>query len=498
VEVARHIDGLKSGASAGYDDISVELIKRVKRYICKPITHIINNSLRTGVFPNIYKQTIIAPIHKSGDPREVSNYRPISLVSNISKIYEKIIKKQLDEFIEQHGLIHKNQFGFRRGMATEDAIAKVTSAIMSHIDEGAKCVGVFIDLRKAFDSVSHEKLISRLKSIGMRGRVLSWFDSYLENRPQMVRVNKKLSDAETTKYGIPQGTVIGPVLFTLYVDAMLGLTLNGSLFSYADDTVLIVGASSWGDLNINVNRDIKYIKEWIDTNCLSMNIDKTNYLMFSLMPNVEETSNFKISINDSEIKRVNYVKYLGIFVNDDMKWGKQIETTIKRLRKTIYVLLRLRNILDLKTLRMVYFALIQSILQYGILGWGGTYRSNLENLYVTQRLILKILLKKPRDFSTKELFQLSNVMTIEELFERVALMHIYRNIGGTEQLTRVEPRIGRCLRLPRHRTTAAQKCFTYRGIKSFNGLPRELRDELSISIFKKKLKQMYNKKVKMG
>jgi hypothetical protein len=396
--------------------------------------------------------------------------------------------------------LHQNQYGFRNGLGTNDAIARLTAILMDRLDGGEKCLGVFIDLSKAFDSISHIKLLDKLRGIGITDAALSWFSTYLKDRPQMVRINGALSDPQSTDYGIPQGTVIGPVLFLIYVDEIMRLPLSGELVSYADDTVLVVGGSSWSQLNGAANCDINLIKKCFDNNLLSINIEKTNYVVFSLGPPSDE-KNVNIVIHNcgstdtekckcSSIKEKECVKYLGIIVDRNLKWKEQIETTVKRLRKIIYILLKLRNIVNVKILRMIYFALAQSVLQYGLIGWGGTYKANLRNVEITQRLLLKIILKRPSDYSTKKLFNEINVMTLAEMFDGLSIRHILKNIENREVLTHSAPRIGRCLKLPKYKTSAAQQHFIYRGIRVFNGLPREIRDEKDNMIINKKIKEM--------
>jgi hypothetical protein len=498
-EVSKTILDLKSGSSPGYDGIDDKLLKSCRELLSTPIAHIINASFETGKFPSIYKKTIITPIYKAGDAENINNYRPISLVSSIAKIYEKIVKKQLVQYLETHALLAENQYGFRPNTGTEDAIAKVTSIVMKNLDRGQKCLGIFIDLCKAFDSVSHSKLIKKLRSFGISGRILEWFRSYLTSRPQSVKISGKLSEPRVSEYGIPQGTVIGPVLFILYVDDMLKLDMNGEIISYADDTVVIVSKPTWSELNLAANGDVALLKRWFERSLLSLNTEKTNYILFSLKTLTNDSHSINIKICDAEcgeaacgctrLRRVESVKYLGIHIEGNMKWRKQIENTVKRIRKTIYILIRLREIVDLKTVRTVYFALVQSLLQYGIIGWGGTYKTNLEPLAVAQRLIIKIILKKPSDFATLELFKLFPVMNIGMLFAYCGLKQIKKELAKNMYEISGRPRTQGNIVRAKLKTSAAQHHYAFTCVKTYNSLPPDIKSERDRCTFGNKVKK---------
>jgi len=299
-------------------------------------------------------------------------------------------------------------------------------------------MGIFIDLKKAFDSISHKKLINKLKLIGINGIAISWIISFLDKRPQQVKLLNDLSDAQTSDYSIPQGTVLGPLLFIMYVNDIFEVSKYGEIVSYADDTVLLLKAKTWSELNNNANADINELKMWFDNNVLTLNTKKTHYIPFFIKKNKTPSEiNIKIhSVSNSaphhcnllckNIESKSSIKYLGITIDQCLKWLPHITILKNRIRKLTYIFSSLRYILNEQLLRMTYFAFCQSIIQYGIIGWGGAYKTHTQSLYITQKLIIKIILKKPFLYPTEKLFKEFKVRKLNTLFLYHATLQIYK------------------------------------------------------------------------
>ena len=393
-----------------------------------------------GVFPSALKHAIVVPIHKTGDKSNLKNYRPISLLPCLSKLFEKCIKNRLINFLEKNNLLHENQFGFRRNLCTNDAIMSVTSKLIQELDAGNKCLGIFLDLQKAFDTVSHNVLLDKLDKMGIRGIALKLFSSYLSNRTQSTKINDHLSETSKVNIGIPQGTVLGPILFVIYLNDLFKIDVSkysGSLHSYADDTVVIFSGLNWEETYLNSNKGINIIKEWLDANLLSLNISKTTLIPFSLTIHGLDHSdiNRNVTIHNCNLNSCacpalncsTQVKYLGIIVDQHLKWNKHISFLCNRLRKTIHKFSILRSYLPVNVLRIVYLALVQSIIQYGILGWGGIGKSNLTPLILLQKRIIKICLHKPLDYPTKLIYQEFGVLNIEQIYKYILLSYFQKN-----------------------------------------------------------------------
>jgi hypothetical protein len=494
------IMSLKSDSSPGYDKVNARILKHLRTYISKPLAFVVNLCIGRGIFPNNYKTSIITPIFKSGDSKQVNNYRPISIISNVAKIFEKVIKSQIMSYILDNGIISKNQFGFMPGLGTQDAIARLTSEIYTSLDQGKKCIGTFVDLKKAFDSISHSKLINKLAYIGISGRALSLFESYLKNRRQFTRMGETLSDSAVSEFGIPQGTVLGPTLFILYVNDLFSLNLTSTVLSYADDTVLLTKGSSWDEVTQTINRDLNILKNWFNTNLLSLNADKTVCVPFSINKRgLPDTLNIVlhrqpcVDCNDCyKLKTINCTKYLGIHIDSNVKWKTQIQKMKDRLRKLYYVFVELRNFLNPPKLKIAYYALAQSILTYGILAWGAAYEVTLSPLLVTQRTLLKIIHRRPRDYSTSLLFAEAKVLSIHQLFRKIALLQTFKE-KATNGYNESSSRLLRSLNLipiPLCNRDMMQHHYFYLGIKNFNDLPNEIRAITESTMFKNKITEL--------
>ena len=244
-ELIEIIRSLKNGASFACDGISNKIIKDHHLFLVKPLLHLVNTVLATGKYPKIFKESIIIPLHKSGSKKLMNNYRPIALNSNVSKIIEKCIKLRLMNFAESKKLISPDQFGFRESRGIDDALIRVANHVSLSLDNKEKCLLIFLDLKKAFDTVSHHILLDKLYKFGLRGTTQTLIKSYLEDRTQKVKIGEHISNSCLVRCGVPQGTVLGPILFTVYINSMLSLLNEGEMVCYADDTVLLFRDACW-------------------------------------------------------------------------------------------------------------------------------------------------------------------------------------------------------------------------------------------------------------
>ena len=296
----------------GINNIPTNLIKRTKHLLAPHITYLVNESFKTGVFPAVCKEAIITPIFKDGDKTNMSNYRPISVLPFLSKILERAMSWRFLNYLDSFGYISKHQYGFQRKISTCDAVTNLTEQIYENLDNKDHTIAIFLDLKKAFDTVNHDILIRKLQNFGCRGTPLNWFQNFLCDRTHCVKIDDAKSDVRTVNIGVPQGSILGPLLFLLYINDF-PTDNNYKIVLYADDTTLIFKHKNLKELIKTINISLKHIYSWLVTNRLSLNYDKTYPMLFSN----RVPKNFripKIMLNRIHLKLVDSVKYLGVII----------------------------------------------------------------------------------------------------------------------------------------------------------------------------------------
>jgi len=447
-ELQQHIMGLKDNNSFVDNLLTNFVIKKISNYIVPPLVHIFNLCFSLGQYPTKFKKSLIIPLFKSGSKLEVSNYRPISLTLSLSKLLEKVIKSRLVHFLMENKIISPQQYGFFPGRSTEQALFNVVDCVLSEKDKGKYVFGCFLDIKKAFDSVDHEILLSKLANVGIINEPLNLFRSYLSNRIQITKVGTNYSDVLPVLSGIPQGTVLGPLLFILYVNDIFNIGLAGKIFSYADDTCLIFSGNNGSDLIQIINSELRKIKIWLNNNYLFLNTAKCSVVNFSPRKKMDMKT-LKIAIHNCRnptscscdvITESFTVKYLGVHLDSKLNFNLHINTLIRRLRLLYYKFRILRNFMSVDLMRLVYYALAQSILVYGVVVWGGTNKSLLQSLSATQNILLRIILSKPRRYSTKDLFAEFRVMNLDQIIMKMACYYVLQNKLSIPSLNRYNTR----------------------------------------------------------
>lgn len=483
-EVSRLIMGLKTECSVGRDNISNKLLKQHSNFLVPPLTLIFNNCLHTGIFPSQLKSSEVRPIFKGGDKKVISNYRPISILPAISKLLEKIINNRLTKYLEKNNLLAEKQFGFRAGRSTDEAVYTLTNYISTNLDKGRKCLSIFLDLKKAFDTISIPILITKLEKLGIRGSQLQFFESYLTGRNQCVRIGDHVSTDLPVSYGIPQGSILGPTLFLIYINDLTGLNIpKCDLISYADDTVLFFAADAWDEVFIAAQTGLDIVNNWLRHHLLTLNSDKTKYLTFCIRQSMYNSNNYNIVPHQCSqgnncackaIERVHKIKYLGVIIDSNLSFKDHIKLLSSRIRKLIYVFKRLRHVVDPLLLKQIYFALCQSIISYCISSWGGSPKTVIKPVEIAQRAILKICTFKPRFFSTTLLYQYCEVLNVRQLFLLTIILRQHKQIIYDPKLTL--RRRNRLVCTPNHQphTSFIKRFFVFLGPFVYNKINSKL------------------------
>lgn len=493
-EVKLVIEQLKNKKSTGNDGIQAEVIKFVADTIIVPLVRIINKIFETGYFPSALKTSIVIPIFKNGDRQDILNYRPISLITNFAKIVEKILKSRVAKYIEKYNLLSKMQFGFQQGKSTQDAIINLTERIYSALDEGKPSLCVFVDLAKAFDTVSHELLLNTLEDMGFRNNALKLFKSYLTGRKQCVKINDVQSSYINIEHGVPQGTVLGPILFTVYINGLYSAGSTSDIVSFADDTAFFYKGNTWNELKTIVETDMNIIMDWFNHMLLTINIKKTQYIPFC--PNSSGSPQFtdldiQLAGETQVLKSATEVKYLGIMIDRHLRWDVHANYIRKKLSCILYRFKHLKNFLGQRHLKILYHSLVESHLSYGILGWGGLLNSHIAKLDIMQKKFLKIILDRKPTHPTEELFKEAKVLDLRQLFFLKANLCLNMNkdklqIPNHSYNTR---RHKIKYITPRAHKTIGQRSYSYLGPRLYNSLPLIIRSERSHRAFKRELKK---------
>lgn len=460
-EIFKTIKNLKDKAG-GLDEINSKVLKISAHCISKPLEHIFNLCLTEGIWPSSLKTAVIVPIYKNGDYYEPSNYRPISLISNLAKVLEKLIHFRLTDFITECNIINERQFGFLKNKSTSDAHADLIQNIYDNLNSDKRTIVTFLDLAKAFDTVNHDILLNKLERYGVRGVANKLMIDYLKDRVQTVKYKGVFSKHESVKIGVPQGTILGPLLFLLYINDIFSAVDQKYLLSYADDTAILCAGDNWDVVQRDMNGVLKIVHSWLKNNQLTLNVGKTVYLTFSCYSDSIPKS--VISINNEIIRRVDSCKYLGIYIDSCLKWDVHIQETVKKIKFFQFLVYKLSLFMERRVLKMLYHSLFESIINYGIIAWGGAYKNSIKPLLTVQeRILKKIRVEYNHILNIKQQYVLCS---LTKFFS--TLLYKYNNYEGRSR--------HKIIQGPKITKTKFQSSPLYTAIKYFNMLPNDIKN----------------------
>ena len=356
--------------SVGPDGISARFLKEVAEPIAAPLTKLYNRSLETGIIPNQWKCSNVTPVHKGGSCDNPGNFRPISVVPVVAKVFEKIVASQLDTYFEDRQLLSIYQGAYRHGKSTEQLLLLAVDTIVRALDRRNIACVAFLDLRKAFDSLDHKILLQRLSKLGVHGIEIAWFISYLSDRVQRVKHNGAYSEWGTVGGGIPQGSALGPLLFLVYMNDMPSQVHNGKLLQYADDTALICTGGDYCEVHNHVTTDLQHISNWITSSKMQLNIAKSSVMWFKPKSSNHNIHIPPVYINNTPLQRVTTQKYLGVIFDDKLQWISHVSTVCKKVSFYLFWINYHRKCLSSLILKMLLDSLAFSRINYALPVWG--------------------------------------------------------------------------------------------------------------------------------
>ena len=469
------------------NSLPVKLLIKLCSYVSRPLALLINSSFDTGIFPESLKIARITPIFKKGERHDPSNYRPVASLPILSKIIERCAVNQLISFCDLHSIFYKHQYGFQKGKSTSDALIELTENLYSNLNAKKTTLCILIDLQKAFDTVHHDTLLTKMDVLGVRGLSLDWFRNYLLNRKQYVSIGSAVSNVKTTVIGLPQGSIISPILFLLYINDIPKSSSMKTLL-FADDSTFTISDKIPLSILNSLDDQLNRIKTWCISNKLTINAGKTELIKFSNSKN--EMLNFEITFSGTRVNLVEDCKFLGVTLDSDLTFSKHIKSITAKLSRSCGVLYKLKNLLPQQARMNYYYGLMYPYLTYNIIVWGSTNPSHLNPLIILQKRIVRILAGSEYLAHSTPLFLKLSILKLLDLHKYFVCMYMFdeRNREDFSINHNLNTRNRNNLQPKFHRLSKTQHALSYVGPKIWNDLPCNIKSVRSLPIFKRKLR----------
>ena len=499
------LNKMKTLHGSGHDGIASFYLKIAMPVVGGSLCDLFNKSLFAGKFPEDWKIARIAPIFKSGAKDERSNYRPISVLPFISRLFEKLIFNQFYEYLDANKSLYEHQSGFRLLNSVATALLASTNDWYLNIDKGKYTGLIFIDLKKAFDTVDHKILLKKLKMYRVTGLEYDWFTSYLDNRKQFCRVDGTSSGVRGINCGVPQGSCLGPLLFLIYINDLPFSLQKCHVSMYADDTAISLSSKSIDDLQNDLNLDLLNLQDWLHANKLSLNVVKTQSLIIGSGPSIRMIENQpdappSFSIGDQDIEMITNTRYLGVQIDSKLNWGKHIDTIKTKANRALGLIKYSKKYLPSDILNKMYRGIVEPHLSYCCSVWGCCSESKLDVLQKIQNRAARIVTSSPYDASAAPIIQNLGWPTISDLIRKETATLTYKSLNSLapDYLSKL---FAKCsddrerflrssetdLKIPLLKTINGQKAFSYRGPKLWNSLERATKLAPSLKTFKEQL-----------
>lgn len=478
-EVIRIIRKISSKHSAGIDGIPCDVLRGIETILCVPLVDLINASLAEGCFPSALKIAKVIALLKGGDSELKENYRPIALLSVFSKIFELIMYTRIVSFLEKFSILNECQNGFRKNRSTDTAIFSFINKIIESLDKKQHVLGLFYDFTKAFECINHSILLQKIENMGLSGNVKNWIQSYLSDRQQIVSVSGsggKLFESKIIPIntGVPQGSILGPLLFLLATNDLPSQVSHGSLTLFADDTNHLIISKDIQQLYILANAGVVQIENYCSNNDLFLNCKKTNAMQFRTQN--KESVNTSIQIGDQHIIECNETKFLGLHINSNLTWTSHIQNVSSKISSGCFLIKRLRQITSQSTVLLVYYAHMYSHMQYGVVFWG--FSSKASRIFVLQKRAIRYMINSDSRSHCRPHFIKLRILTFPCIYIFNTILFIKTNmpqIFTNNEVHNYDTRGKNDLRNCKHKLNLVSNGPLNAGIKFYNKLPHYIK-----------------------
>ena len=491
-EVYKYLKNSKQSTSRGPDDIDNKILQISCPVISDSLTYIYNLCIEKSIFPSQFKTAKVIPLYKSGDNLDPSNYRPISILSTISKPLEKHVNKHLHNHLNSFDLLSKNQSGFRKNHSCHTALTNMVDDWLSNINEQRYCGALFLDFAKAFDVIDHELLCKKLHLYGIKDHSLQLIASFLNNRVQYTTVNSKSSCKQPVKYGVPQGSILGPLLFAVYVND-LPLHIHEKCELFCDDTTIHTNHTNINQISHSLQIDINTVIEWCKLNHMSLNSQKNKLMLITTRQKRQYTTSSlpPVFINNNQIEQVDHHRVLGIIIDQNLSWSDHVDSLYKTLSRRVYQLNKLKKFINFHARKLFVHAYILSSINYCSTLFDSSSNNTLKPIHRLYKRALKAVLLKSSSLTSTDYTKLNMLPLKEVLYiSKCSLMHKIMSKSTPDYLHStftVNPRHADKFLIPTPRINLFKSSLRYSGSVLWNSLPSHLRSKKNQSTFRNNL-----------